>query len=260
MYPGIVLSGDAFGPGAHRSATIHDMVIIASGSDSERTESVESIVRAAIDKLLRDYISAPLFNAREKDYQAVLFAVLRARVPGQVPATFTVADGRTNTRHSWQNPRTSRVHMEMSLGKKGRAGESTKPDIVVLRDRPVVLRCSVDGPADVQETLRVDDVEVAIELKAAPSQNGTEAGKFARDVAKLASAQREHPHLRCFAVVIDKSISTPCASSNGIRIGDWLGMVDTSLRRHAIRPHEPHVEVWFVEPRSVTPGQTYFSL
>jgi hypothetical protein len=44
----------------------------------------------------------------------------------------------------------------------------TKPDIIVLRDRPVILRCSVDGPADIQETLRVEDVEVAIELKAAP--------------------------------------------------------------------------------------------
>jgi hypothetical protein len=236
------------------------MVSIEASPEPERAQSAESIVRAAIDALLRDYIAAPLLNAREKDYQAVLFAMLRARIPDQVAVTFIDPEGRPNMRHSWQSPRTSRVHMEMCFGDKGQAGASTKPDVVVLRDRPVVLRCSVDGPADVQETLRVDDVDVAIEVKAAPSQNKEEARKFAADVVKLANAQRVHRHLRCFAVVIDKTVSTPCASSKGMSIADWLGMVDASLGRHATRPEQPHVEVWFVDPQAMTPAKTYFSL
>jgi hypothetical protein len=235
------------------------MVSSEASPEPERAKSAESIVREAIDTLLRDYVAAPLLNAREKEYQAVLFSMLRARIPDQVPATFIDPTGRPNTRHSWQSPRTSRVHMEMCFGKKGQAGKSTQPDIVVLRDRPVVLRCSVAGPADVQETLRVDDVEVAIEVKAAPSQNKKEARKFASDVVKLANTQRVHRHLRCFAVVIDKSVSTPCASSKGMRIADWLGMVDASLGRHATRPEQPHIEVWFIDAQTITPAKTYFS-
>jgi hypothetical protein len=222
-------------------------------------DDAESAVRASIETLLRDYIAAPLLNAREKDYQAVLFSMLRARIPGQVPATFEIAEGRVNTRHAWSAPRTSRVHLEMCFGSKGRAGEWTKPDIIVLRDRPVILRCSVDGPADIQETLRLEDVEVAIELKAAPSQNLREAQKFAVDVAKLAKVQRKSPDLRCFAAVIDKSISVPCASSSAMRIADWLGMVNSELCRHATRPDEPHVEVWFIDPRSLAQCQAFFT-
>jgi hypothetical protein len=73
--------------------------------------SAQSIVRTSIYTLLYEYIAAPLFNAREKDYQAVLFSMLRTQIPGQVPATFTTPDGIPNTRHSWSEPHTSRVHI-----------------------------------------------------------------------------------------------------------------------------------------------------
>jgi len=218
-----------------------------------------SIVRASICSLLREYIVAPLFNAREKDYQAVLFAMLRERIPGQVPVTFEIDDGRPNTRHAWSEPRTSRVHIEMCFGKKGRAGESTKPDIIVLRDQPVVLRCSVDGPTDVQETLGLDDVEIAIELKAAPSQNTAQARLFVNDIEKLAKLQRAHRSLGCFAIVIDKSLSITGAYSKGIRIADWLGEVRPDLQHHATRPDGPCVEVWFIDPRLIAPCQAFFT-
>jgi len=231
----------------------------ASGISLPEHDDAESIVRASIQKLLREYIEAPLFNAREKDYQAVLFAMLRAGFPGQVAATFALANGRSNTRHRWSEPRTSRVHLEMGFGQKGQAGAATRPDIVVLRDHPVVLRCSVDGPADIQETLRVEDVEVAIELKAAPSQNVGEARKFADDVVKLARVQRVHRGLRCFAAVIDKSISIPCASSIGLRVEDWLALVSGDLRYRDTQPNEPFVEVWFVDSRLIVPRRVFFA-
>ncbi len=50
-------------------------------------------------------------------------------------------------------------------------------DLVVLKDGPVTLSCSVDGATDVQESLREEDVEAVIEIKAAPSQDSVEASR-----------------------------------------------------------------------------------
>lgn len=231
------------------------------GSPPLDATDAASLVRDSIEDLLRQYVRAPLFNGREKDYQAVLFGMLRTKLPETVPAKFVEKNGRPNSRHLWSDEagaHTSRVHLELGFGQKGLAGAATKPDLVVFRDHPVTLRCSPDGPADIQDSLQVDDVEVAIEVKAAPSKNSGEAAKFAADVIKLAKLQCAYPELRCFAVVIDKTVSTPFASSVGLRAGDWLERV-TSLERRATRSDGPVIEVGYIDPQKLVPTWAFFT-
>jgi hypothetical protein len=214
------------------------------------------IARANIRALLAMHIEQPHFNAREKDYQAHLFGSLRHCLPCCVPVKFSPRPKRS---HTWQETTTSRVHTEMYFGKKGSKGSWTRSDLVVLRDNVVELRCSRDGPTDTQEHVREQDVELVIELKSAPSRNEGEARKFARDVAKLARVQSTSRHIHCFAVVVDKSVSTPHSQSD-VRPRDWLTGIDERFHRFKEPPDEPHVEVWYVDPSFVSPAASYFAL
>jgi hypothetical protein len=215
-----------------------------------------SLVGGSIVEMLREFIQWPFLNVREHDYQAVLFAKLRSRFPDPVPVRFNMNPSLAKA-HLWKDPRTSRVHREGCLGKKGTSGY-VNVDIVVFRDGLVTLNCHRDGPTAMQETVRIDELEAAIEIKNAPSLNGAEASKFAADVARLAHLQSQHPQLLCYAVVIDQAISLPGIAQGARDPRDWLSLVQ-GLDRHPQRPPGPHVEVCYVEPKSLSPGRAFFS-
>jgi hypothetical protein len=221
------------------------------------TLTAQTIVRESIDEILREFLVQPFFNVREVDYQAVLFGRLRARIPNSVPVQFAM-NPRTASPHEWMEPRTSRVHVESCVGRKGVAGESVNIDVVVLRDAAVELPCHVHGPTALQETVLLSDVEVAIEIKNAPSKNSAEARKFAADVTKLAKLQQQRSELACFGLVIDQSISLPIARSRADLVFDWLDLV-RDLRRHDAEPVPPFVEVWFVDPKELQPRRVFFA-
>lgn len=218
--------------------------------------STRALIRNSLQELLEGFLAAPLQNAREYDYQCVLFGILRRRFPHPVPIALAIPGGRAP--HAWVDPLTSRVHAEMSIGSKGKAGQSVKPDLVVLRDATVTLPCSVDGPTDVQETLRLEDVDAAIEIKSAPSANATEALKFAKDISKLLSLQEKKPEAHCFLLVIDKSLSLPSARSSRSRPTDWLARA-RDCERHDLEPPVPFVEVWYLDGEPKAPRQAFFS-
>jgi hypothetical protein len=160
--------------------------------------------------------------------------------------------------HDWDQPCTSRVHSESCVGQKGAAGQYVNIDLVVLRDAEVEIPCHVDGPTALQETVFLNDIEVAVEVKNAPSKNKDEARKFAADVAKLAKLQQQRKELVCFSLVIDQSISLPSAGSRRDLVRDWLEMA-RDLRRSDTEPARPFVEVWFVDPKELQPRRVFFA-
>jgi hypothetical protein len=120
----------------------------------------------------------------------------------------------------------SRVQLEMKIGNRERT------DIIVFRaDRPVTLTCYPAGPADVVQRVSPEDVEAAIEIKAAPSRapknNAVwERGDFARDIVKLSKLQKTAPHIRCFFVLLDKSVSVTGARSSEPPDESWRSGLD----------------------------------
>jgi hypothetical protein len=187
-----------------------------------------------------------MINVREYDHQAVLFGTLRQRLPNPVPVRFVMHPPRAR-RHEWSNHVTARVHGEACIGRKGVAGNAVNVDLVVFRDSEVALRCHAHGPTALQETMSLDDVEVPIEIKNAPSMNAVEATRFARDVRKLAVLQRGNPRLVCLVVVLDQSVSLSGARSSTARPRNWLSLVK-GMTRHVQEPTVPAIEVWFVDP------------
>lgn len=241
-----------------RSAAYESVVGLISESCTTTTPpTAQAIVRQLIDEMLREFLVQPFFNVREVDYQAVLFGRLRARIPDVVPVRFAM-NPRTASPHEWMEPRTSRVHIESCVGQKGIAGESVNIDVVILRDAEVELPCHVHGPTAPQETVLLNDVEVAIEIKNAPSKNSAEARKFAADVAKLHKLQQQRSELTCFGLVIDQSISLPIARSRTDLVVEWFDLV-RDLRRYDSEPAPPYVEVWFVDPKELQPRRVFFA-
>lgn len=222
------------------------------------TSSAQTVVREAIEGLLLQFLANPFHNVREHDYQAVLFGDLRVRIPNSVPVRFAMKPEGSDP-HGWVQPRTARVHRESCIGPKGIVGGYVNVDLVVLRDAEVELPCHIDGPTGLQETVLLDDVEVAVEIKNAPSKNKGQALKFVSDVTRLAKLQKQRGELICFSLVIDQSISLPLATSKYADVRDWLAMVP-DLHRYDVEPPRPFVEVWFVDPKSLLPQRVFFAV
>jgi hypothetical protein len=215
------------------------------------------LIASAIDEMLREFVEEPFYNIREHDYQAVLFGKLRALFSVPIPVRFTMNPA-TSEGHDWEGPKTARVHRESCIGRKGSGDKVVNIDIVVCREGVVTLQCHQHGPTALQEPVQLQDLAAVIEIKNAPSMNGGEATKFAADVTKLGRFQQQNPHLLCYAVVVDQSISLPSASSRRARPRDWLALVE-ALQPHTVVPAPPYVEVCYVNPTTLAPARTYFS-
>lgn len=221
-------------------------------------EPSANLIGAAIDEMLREFVEQPFLNAREYDYQAVLFAKLRARFPHPVPMRF-VMNPSTASEHEWIAPKTARVHGESCIGQKGITNGYVNVDLIVFHDGMVTLPCHEHGPTALQETVQLADLDAVIEVKNAPSANLQQAREFVNDIARLARLQQQNQRLLCYAVVIDQSISLPSAKARKVRPRNWLALV-AGLRAHSATPDRPFVEVCYVSPADLAPARTFFSV
>jgi hypothetical protein len=169
-------------------------------------------IRAAIAEALAAFRVRPFYNLRESDPQSCLLLAIRHALGDQVvPALLTLEKGARHA-HS-EDVQTSRVHTELKIEK------TLVSDIVVFRDdRRVRLRCYPAGPCDVVATIDGDDIDVVIEIKAAPSSSQTKT--FVKDLQKLSTLRVRHPHIHPMFVLFDKSL--PAAGARGTARYDWL--------------------------------------
>ena len=165
-----------------------------------RKKQVVECCRSAIEVLLKEHMGLPLFNMREEDFRSSLLQMLRKNISGKVPVTLK------NDKDDIEVPMdlacrekafTSRVHSEVRLIPEKGKGRQTY-DIVVLKKQRVEFRVKQSG-TDVLEKLALEDVEVVIEIKAAPSNR--QHKKFKEDIGKL----RNLACAKRMLVVIDKS-------------------------------------------------------
>ena len=143
--------------------------------------------RSAIDELLQEYVQQPYFNMREEDFRSSLLQKLRDRVEETVEVKL-VWDKNGKSLPLPENGRdkhtTSRIHSEVRFGK---TSKSPKFDIVILKAHPVSFYVR-QSETDVLSKLDINDVEVVIEVKAAPSNR--QHNEFRRDIEKLKQLTR----------------------------------------------------------------------
>lgn len=170
------------------------------------TLSTLDATRSAIKEALTLFGTRRFYNLRERDPQAMLLASIRQGLGDPVvPALLSLEKG---ARHVHVEPiETSRVHLELKV-------EGTKvSDLIIFRDdRRVRLRCYPAGPCDVVATVDGSDVEVVVEIKAAPSS--TQWRTFVEDLEKLADLKQRHPHIHTIFALFDKSLSAAGAHGN----------------------------------------------
>lgn len=222
-----------------------------------QASAVAPVISECIQQLLREYVSTPFLDLREANPQAKLWTMLRRRlVPQKVKAKIVRHPGQKQQHHVHHEEFwTSRVQMQMKVS----GAEVT--DIIVFRaDHPVTLTCWHTGPADVVAKVSPDDVEAAIEIKAAPSLNRKDRRSFAADVAKLHQLQCSVPLMRCFFILLDKSVSVAGATSSRPPDESWrsqlreLGLVQT------VAPSATFIEAWDLQSGDVpVPRVEYWS-
>lgn len=168
-------------------------------------EQTVECCRSAIRAILEEHAKAPLFNMREADFRSVLLHKLRERIKGKVSVELRRGKDRgvlPIDKAFHMKVWTSRVHSEVRLLPEKEKGRLTY-DIVVLKDRPVVFRVRQSG-TDVLEQLQREDVEVVIEMKAAPSNRLHK--KFEEDIRKLRNRNVGNAKAKRIFVAIDKSM------------------------------------------------------
>lgn len=112
---------------------------------------------------------------------------------------------------------TLRVQLEMRAFEgeleQRRALKAARTDLVVLKDE-AELYCWPDGPGDVVSLVKAKHVASFVEVKASPSFNLGEVGRYGNDIHRLLevleASQRERPDSElpsAFFVLLDKSLS-----------------------------------------------------
>src|SRR6516162_3195972 len=132
------------------------------------------VIRQAIQRVLQEHVEEPFLLLRELGLQARLWSLLRQELkPNDLYCQ--VADKRPLHKYT-KEFKTSRVQLELKIS------GTKKSDIVVLRpDRKPRLTCWPGGPTDVVAAIEPEDVEAAIEMKAAPSRNPGNQELFVAD-------------------------------------------------------------------------------
>jgi hypothetical protein len=217
---------------------------MASSDEILPPSAVAPVISECILQLLREYVLMPFLDLREANPQARLWTMLRDRLtPKIVRATIkphrTLEHPHVHHEELW----TSRVQLQMKVG------GAKVTDIIVFRaDRPVTLTCYDTGPADVVAKVCPEDVEAAIEIKAAPSWNRKDRRSFADDIEKLHELRtKAAPHLCCFFVLLDKSLSVPGATSSRLSDGSWRTTLLERGFEMSLSPSLSCVEAWDLE-------------
>jgi hypothetical protein len=89
-------------------------------------------------------------------------------------------------------------------------------------------------------------VEAVIEMKAAPSRSLKNQAAFVADIKKLDDLRVKHPHLQCYFVLIDKSLSVPGAGCDLGQSADesWPLELEGGLQDSLSEGVGGFVEVW----------------
>ncbi len=203
---------------------------------------VAPVISECIRELLREYVSEPFFlDLKEANHQAKLWAMLRHRLDPQTVRARIVPKG-TRQLHVHEEFRTSRVQLELKVG------NTERTDIIVFRaDRLVTLTCDPCGPTGALANVFPEDVEAAIEIKATPSRKLECRQSFVEDIMKLFELQTRVPHIRCFFVLLDMSLSVPGAMSSMPPLESWRSEL---LERGFVKSFSPSltfIEAWDLE-------------
>lgn len=187
----------------------------------------------AIRELLADHVEAPLKNTREEDFRASLLSALRKKFPERALVELWDSKQDKSVPLGSKPRETSLVHAEVKLGGDEKKGnEKARVDLVVLNDM-VELKIK-RGMTDVQASIRPKDVAAVIELKAAPFGWMREGIK--KDLKKMSHLLERVPNLKCFLVIIDKSISLGLADDgqeDSRRIRKLEGFLKKIVKRHS---------------------------
>lgn len=142
-------------------------------------------------------------------------------------------------RHDHEEAKTNRVQLELKVG------NTERTDIIVFRaDRRVTLTGDPWGPAGALANVFPEDVEAAIEVKFAPSRKRQDRDSFVADVVKLHELQTKAPHIRCFFVLLDMSLSVTGAKSKEPPDESWRDKLREHGFEQASSPSSPFIEVW----------------
>jgi hypothetical protein len=196
------------------------------------------VISECIQQFLQDFVSKPFLDLREATQQAKLWTMLRQHL---APPTVRARIVPKRPRHEHEEILTNRVQLELKVG-------NTKcSDIIVFRaDRFVTLTGDPWGPAGALANVCPEDVEAAIEVKFVPSRKAECRQSFVDDVMKLHELKTRAPHIRCFFVLLDMSLSVIGAKSS--EPPDEESWRCTLRREHGFEqgasPSSPFIEVW----------------
>lgn len=202
------------------------------------SSTLAPVISECIKKLLQEYVSMPFLNLREANHQAELWAMLRQRLaPPKVRAR--IEPKRSRQPHVHEEVLISRVQLELKVG------NTERTDIIVFgTDRLVTLTCDPAGPVAVLLNVCPDDVEAAIEIKCAPSRKPDCRRSIVEDVMKLHELQTRAPHIRCFFVLLDMSLSVPGATSSEPTDESWRSELHERGFVNSFSPSLAFVEAW----------------
>jgi len=212
------------------------------------------IIRKAIKQLLEEHVNKPFLLLREVGLQARLWCLLQERLTPKVITP--VLKARSKFHKHTKDFETSRVHLELKV--KLVSGARKQSDIVVLRaDRKPTLTCYRGGPTDVAREIDAEDVEAVIEMKAAPSIAPEQRARFIADIDKLDALRRNHPHIQCYFVLIDKSLAVPGAVWDPLPSGVQTWTRELKLQESIDEASGNFVEVWDLAGNPPTPRRRF---
>jgi len=238
-------------------------VVVTDRDSTRNIKTDENMpVHNAITKLLKEYVESPFQYLRETSAQARLAELINAQMKSakwdvEVPATVKLDKLHADYSHA-KTLKTNRTQLEMKItGCKCSTHGIT--DVLILRaGAPVTLTCHRNGPADVVADIAVEDVEVAVEIKACPSSMKEQRAKCRKDVEKLYSLVDSHRHVSAHFVFLDKSVSIGELAKVGLpKHKEWMEELQHTV---SIQPAHglPKVAIWDIDPKHLAPRCRFY--
>lgn len=189
-------------------------------------------IQDCITQLLIAHRAQPFGILREAGVVAELRSLLLGvggQLCGTAKCSFLEKDPRKKLGARYihaSNQVVKRVQMEITVKYGLTSAAKTTLDIAVFA-KTVTLLVAPNGPGDVIEQISTNDIVAGIEVKASPSIDPQERGKYLKDIENLLQL-REHQGIAGFFVLLDKSQSL---------YGGWPGKISSqNLIQWASKP------------------------
>lgn len=144
-------------------------------------------VEEAIQAALRFHRQHPFYILREVGAVADLRDRVRAgpslRAPADALPTHETEARKTRYRYAGPHLTVDRTQLEISVRNDAPCFQKSI-DLVILRDQPT-LKFGDFGPGDVLEQFRLEDVDVAVEVKTSQSSDPASRGSYVQDICAL---------------------------------------------------------------------------